>query len=182
MPRIAEGNGGFLRFVRPDQEFGVVAENNLYPFIPRNIQRPALPRQAEPYSPASVFAQRAVFPDKDLFDILPGVLPEMQAHREKAHVNTVVPDLRVQADDPEKKGDQQRQDGRRQEFFMEQLRMGGMVKKLKKKKTIHHQQEQPDPDLPEPLLFGKQNCIVLICHGFNQFSGLFNRVFIKFKE
>jgi len=182
MPRTAEGKGGFLRFVCSDQEFTVVAENNLYPFIPRNIQRPALARQAEPHSPASVFAQRTVFANKDLFDIFPGVFPEIQAHREKAHVNTVLPDLRIQADDPEKKGDQQRHDGRGQEIFIVRLRMGGMIKKLKKKKAIQHQQKQPDPDLPEPLFFGKQDCIVHICHGFNEFSGLFNRVFIKFKE
>jgi hypothetical protein len=42
--------------------------------------------------------------------------------------------------------------------------MGRMAKKLKKKKAIHKQQKQPDPDLPEPLLFGKQDCAVHICY------------------
>ena len=114
MPRIAECKGGFLRFVCSDQEFGIVGENKLYPFIPRNIQRSAISRQAEPYSPAAVFEQRAVFPDKDLFDILPGIFPEIYAQREKAHVNTVFPDLRVQAQDAEKKGDQENHDDRDQ--------------------------------------------------------------------
>ena len=114
MSWIAEGESGFLRFVRPDQEFGVVVENKLYPFIPRNTQRSAISRQAEPYSPAAVFEQRAVFPDKDLFDILPGIFPEIYAQREKAHVNTVFPDLRVQAQDAEKKGDQENHDDRDQ--------------------------------------------------------------------
>ena len=114
MPRIAERKGGFLRFVCSDQEFGIVAENKLCPFIPRNTQRSAISRQAEPYSPAAVFEQRAVFPDKDLFDILPGIFPEIYAQREKAHVNTVFPDLRVQAQGAEKKGDQENHDDRDQ--------------------------------------------------------------------
>ena len=83
MSRIAEGNGCFLRFVRSDQEYGVVAENKLFPFITRNIRRPALSRQAEPYSSAPIFARRAVFADKDLFDILPGIFPEFRRSGKK---------------------------------------------------------------------------------------------------